>query len=26
MARVTPERGPKDEADYAFVTLERRRD
>jgi dihydrofolate reductase len=24
-ARVKPERGPKDEADYVFVTLERRR-
>ncbi|ARN81412.1 dihydrofolate reductase [Methylocystis bryophila] len=24
-ARVAPERGPRDEADYAFVTLERRR-
>ncbi len=24
-ARAKPERGPKDEADYAFVTLERRR-
>jgi len=24
-ARLTPERGPKDEADFAFVTLERRR-
>ena len=25
-ARVSAQRGPKDEADYAFVTLERRRD